>query len=292
MIELVVPFLIFAPRRLRFLGCWLLILLQVIILLTGNYCFFNWLTIALCLLLLDDAALRKLIPKSWRKQSPEEDAPPDASKSSGVTMKEIIVPATPAIPARRCRQWPVWVTLPLALMILLVTVQQVWDTLHGERGTPPWPEWFSKWIPPQSMNTYGLFAMMTTERPEIVIEGSNDEKTWQEYEFKYKPGDLKRRPGFVAPNQPRLDWQMWFAALGDYRQNPWFVHFCRRLLQGTPEVLNLMGKNPFPDAPPRYIRARLYVYRFSDFAERRKEGVWWQRQYEGEYLPPVSRGFA
>ena len=287
-IELGAPFLIFAPRRLRFIGCWLLMLLQVIILLTGNYCFFNLLTLALCLLLLDDAALRKLVPKSWRRQSREENIPPENAKSSGATMKEITVPATPTIPVRCRRQWPVWVTLPLATIIFLVTGQQILDTWNGDRGKPPWPEGISDWLPPQSINTYGLFAMMTTRRPEIIIEGSNDGKAWKEYGFKYKPGDLKRAPGFVAPHQPRLDWQMWFAALGNYRQNPWFVNFCLRLLQGSPDVLKLMGKNPFPDAPPRYIRARLYEYQFSNYQQRGKEGVWWQRKYEGEYLPAVS----
>src|SRR5262249_14638557 len=133
-----------------------------------------------------------------------------------------------------------------------------------------------------------LFAVMTTTRPEIIVEGSNDGQTWLPYTFKYKPGDPKRRPQFVAPHQPRLDWQMWFAALGAYRENPWFVNFCVRLLQGSPEVLRLLESNPFPNAPPRYVRAMVYDYRFSNIAERRKEGVWWKREFKGEYLPPVS----
>jgi lipase maturation factor 1 len=287
-IELVVPFFIFLPRRLRLTGCALLVSLQVIILLTGNYCFFNWLTIVLCLLLLDDAALRQLIPKKWRETPPDESPTSKKDKASGAALKEIHVPASPVIPGRRGGRWPIWITLPLALIILLVTAQQVWEVAHGERGKEPWPNWLSERMPPESVNRYGLFAMMTTSRPEIVIEGSNDGKTWKEYEFKYKPGDLKRPPGFVAPHQPRLDWQMWFAALGNYRQNPWFVNFCFRLLEGSPDVLKLVGKNPFPGAPPKYIRARLYDYRFSDFKERRTDGIWWQRKYEGEYLPAFS----
>ena len=129
---------------------------------------------------------------------------------------------------------------------------------------------------------------MTTERREIIVEGSNDGVNWLPYEFKYKPGDVNRRPAFVAPHQPRLDWQMWFAALGDYRQNPWFMDFCERLLQGSPEVLALLEKNPFPDHPPRYIRAELYDYHFTDLAERRATGAWWKREFIGEYLPPIS----
>src|SRR5262249_49316482 len=132
--------------------------------------------------------------------------------------------------------------------------------------------------PFRSFNSYGLFAAMTTSRQEIIIEGSNDGANWQAYEFKYKPGDLKRRPAFVAPHQPRLDWQMWFAALGDYRQSPWIVNLCVRLLQGSPQALGLMGKNPFPKAPPKYIRALIYDYRFTDIAVRRSTGDWWQHR--------------
>jgi hypothetical protein len=129
---------------------------------------------------------------------------------------------------------------------------------------------------------------MTTTRPEIIVEGSNDGKNWLPYEFKYKPGDPKRPPRFVAPHQPRLDWQMWFAALGTYRENRWFIHFCQRLLQGSPEVLELLKGNPFPNAPPRYVRAMLYEYHFSDFHSRRAEGIWWRRELKGEYCPVLS----
>jgi hypothetical protein len=115
---------------------------------------------------------------------------------------------------------------------------------------------------------------MTTDRREIVFEGSNDGVNWLPYEFKYKPGDVNHRPGFVAPFQPRLDWQMWFAALGNARQNPWFVNFCEPLLQGSPDVLALLAKNPFPGHPPRYVRAEFYDYHFTNFAERRAAGAW------------------
>src|SRR5206468_11140612 len=109
----------------------------------------------------------------------------------------------------------------------------------------------------------------TNPRREIIVEGSNDGVTWLAYEFKYKPGDVNRRPGFVAPLQPRLDWQMWFAALSSFRDNPWLVNFCVRLLQGSPDVLALLEQNPFPQKPPRYIRAVIYEYHFTNLAERR-----------------------
>jgi hypothetical protein len=146
-----------------------------------------------------------------------------------------------------------------------------------------------RWLYPlRSCNSYGLFANMTRPRYEIIIEGSNDGRTWFEYEFKYKPGDVKRRPGFVAPHQPRLDWQMWFAALERVEQNPWLVNACFRLLQGAPEVQGLIERNPFPTTPPRYIRALLYEYHFTTFEERRKTSAWWKREIKGTYMPAIS----
>jgi len=179
--------------------------------------------------------------------------------------------------------------LPLAAMILFVSMPEVWAILHGTRAISGPPGKVANWLSPfSSVNRYGLFSVMTTNRFEIVVEGSNDGKTWKTYDFKYKAGDLKRRPMFVEPHQPRLDWQMWFAALGDYQENPWFIEFCRRLLEGSPDVLKLLANNPFPNAPPRYIRAMLYEYHFSNFKQRREQGVWWTRELKGEYLPPAS----
>jgi hypothetical protein len=146
--------------------------------------------------------------------------------------------------------------------------------------------------PFRTINSYGLFAIMTTSRPEIIIEGSMDGRTWLAYEFRHKAGDVRRRPSFVAPHQPRLDWQMWFAALGSARSNPWFGSFCFRLLQGKSEVLELLEKNPFPDRPPRYIRATGYEYHFTTTAEREKDGAWWKREKTGEYYPSHSLGGA
>jgi hypothetical protein len=146
-----------------------------------------------------------------------------------------------------------------------------------------------EWLQPlRAVNSYGLFAVMTTTRNEIIVEGSDDGVNWLAYEFKYKPGDVNRRPEFIEPFQPRLDWQMWFAALGNYEQNPWFWNFCERLLQGSPEVLALLEKNPFPKHPPRFVRAEFYEYHFTSAAERRASGAWWKREFVGEYLPMVS----
>jgi hypothetical protein len=187
------------------------------------------------------------------------------------------------------RRWPKAVIIPLAIVVVVVSLFQM-AAMFGTRSGL----WFraafldAQIAPFRSVNDYGLFAVMTTTRNEIIVEGSDDGVTWLPYEFKYKPGDVSRRPGFVEPFQPRLDWQMWFAALGDYRQNPWFVNFCARLLQGSPEVLALLAHNPFPNRPPRYMRAELYEYHFTNLQEHHASGTWWRREWVGEYLPAFS----
>jgi lipase maturation factor 1 len=268
-IELGAPFLIFTPRRLRFAGGAAIAFLQILILLTGNYTFFNWLTLALCLLLLDDFALAKIVPQKFMRL---------------FTLNPQLSTLNPRSP-----RWPRAILVPLAVIILSVDFLQV-SLAMGRQ-----PFWLlpaaaadSLLLPLRTVNGYGLFAVMTTSRREIVVEGSSDGVNWLPYEFKYKPGDINRRPGFVAPFQPRLDWQMWFAALGDYRQNPWFVEFGEKLLQGSPDVLALLAKNPFPGKPPRYLRAEFYEYRFTSAAERRAASAWWKREFIGEYLPPLS----
>jgi hypothetical protein len=177
----------------------------------------------------------------------------------------------------------------LAAVYLLVSGAETAARLFRVRDLP-WPvAGLLRLISPlRTINSYGLFAVMTTRRPEIVIEGSDDGGTWLAYEFKWKPGDLTRRPAFVAPHQPRLDWQMWFAALGDCRGNPWLVNFLGRLLEGAPEALALLEKNPFPGRPPSRIRAVLYEYSFTDLATRRATGEWWRRERKGLYCPELS----
>jgi lipase maturation factor 1 len=290
-IELGVPFLIFAPRRLRFFGCGLLALLQLCILLTGNYCFFNLLTLALCLLLLDDALLRKLFPRRRRQRwFPQSELNLMAGPETGEkALGEIQVPPAPMFDLANVRNWPQGIIATITIVILLLSVTQVVGMLvRAESWPAPLALLDGCMKPFRSVNTYGLFAVMTTSREEIILEGSNDGKTWVPYEFKYKPGDPHRRPSFVAPYQPRLDWQMWFAALGNYQQNRWLVNCCIRLLQGSPEVLELLGHNPFPNTPPRYIHAVVYDYHFSNWQARREQGIWWRRELKGEYLPVIS----
>jgi predicted DCC family thiol-disulfide oxidoreductase YuxK/heme exporter protein D len=262
-IELGAPLLIFFPRRLRFAGCSALVLLQLAIAATGNYCFFNWLTLALCTLLLDDAVIAAVCDR--RKHLPSQTAIID----------------------RRYRHLR-WLAAPFVAVYVLICVVQIVGSFRVPVNWPtPVHTVYAAASSLRSINSYGLFAVMTTSRHEIVLEGSDDGIDWRPYEFKYKPGDLSRRPGFVAPHQPRLDWQMWFAALGRYQQNPWFINFCVGLLQGRPEVLALLKTNPFL-TPPRYIRAVVYDYHFTDAATRQATGQWWHREFIGSYCPVLS----
>jgi hypothetical protein len=239
--EVIVPFLFFAPRRLRLAGAWITILLQLLILITGNYTFFNLLTIVLTLFL-------------------------------------FVEPAR----VRRTR-WHQAVSIAVAAFIGVTSAMLVLD-LFSVNLPPGGGALLHTVAPLRIVNTYGLFTVMTVMRPEIQVEGSSDGERWLAYEFPFKPGDVLRAPPVVAPYQPRLDWQMWFAALGTYQENRWFSNFMIRLLEGEPAVLRLMRYNPFPNAPPKYIRARIFLYHFTNFGER----PWWRREAEGLYFPAVS----
>jgi hypothetical protein len=264
-IELAVPWLFLAPQPLCAIGGVITIGFMLVIAATGNYCFFNLLTVALCLLLVDDQQWLALT--GMLGVQPKLAGPPSA------------LPA--GLEAA---------LLPLAALILFLTFDRFSRTCRREIR---WPRPLAKLrdaLQPFCLaNSYGLFSIMTTTRPEIIIEGSNDGKTWLAYEFKWKPGDVKRAPGFVAPHQPRLDWQMWFASLSEYRANPWFKSFLGCLHRGEPAVLALMEKNPFPEQPPRFLRATLYDYRFTDFKTHHESGAWWQREKQWLYAPVLAK---
>ncbi len=260
-VELALPFLIFCPRRPRFAAAFGILLLESCILLTGNYNWFNLQTMLLCLVLFDDDALRAILPQraaarlaAWAPRSP-----PGRAGAVGAG----------------------------ALAVLLVFSSLVeMDVRFG--GSPPAAlRAVDGFIEPLHLvSSYGLFAVMTTRRNEIVIEGSSDGREWREYEFRYKPGDVARRPPWNIPHQPRLDWQMWFAALDDPRRLRWFWLFLERLLHNEPAVVALLAGNPFPDEPPLYIRARFYDYTYTG-APARARGRWWERRLLGLYFPAV-----
>jgi hypothetical protein len=259
-VELILPFLIFCPRRLRFCAAFGILLLQSCILLTGNYNWFNLQTVLLCLLLFDDAALRKCLPQRLVRLLSRRVRQPS---SNSVTVMV-----------------GVW-----GLVLVFLSLVEM-DLRFG--GSPPIAlrEMDQLIEPLRMVSSYGLFSVMTTERNEIIIEGSDDGAVWREYEFRYKPGDVSRRPPWNIPHQPRLDWQMWFAALDDPRRLNWFPHFLERLLQNEPTVTALLQKNPFADKAPQYIRAQFYDYTFSS-GEEMRQGLWWQRRSVGLYFPVV-----
>ncbi|HET9870346.1 MAG TPA: lipase maturation factor family protein, partial [bacterium] len=257
-VELGAPLLLIGPRRFRAYAFPPLALLQVLIALTGNYCFFNLLALGLCFFALEDAA--------WPARARAWFAP---RAGRGVFP-------------------PVWARALLLAPLLLISAAQFAGLLGLRwpgRVLAPLEEAAA---PFRSVNPYGLFAVMTTRRFEITVEGSDDGAHWKAYGFQDKPGDLSRAPRWVAPLQPRLDWQMWFAALGPAEESPWLKAFLTRLLQGSPQVTALLGDDPFPDAPPRSIRAEIAEYRFTDAAERARTGDWWERGEPQLYVPAFS----
>ena len=259
-IELVVPFLLFGPWRARRIAAALLALLQVGILSTGSYGFFNVLTLVLCIAALDDGALRWLrVPGGG-----EHGLPPAARSRAGTVAFTgfAIGYAVLALSqdARRLTRW----SPPAPVSTVLEAVESF-----------------------RSINTYGLFAVMTTQREEIVIEGSDDGQTWREYLLRWRPGPVDERPRVAAPHMPRLDWQMWFAALSTCRDNPWLLRLQDALLRGDPQVRDFFREGSLPEAPPRYVRTRRFDYRFTDVATLRATGAWWTRQELGPYCPPL-----
>ncbi len=253
--ERYVPFLAFGPRNLRRAGFVLLALLQAGIAATGNYAFFNLISAALALWLLDDPALS---PRLAERQ-PRLGARPHFARRV-VTAALGVAIADTAVVQHRVR--------------------------YGHRFPPARARRLARYVQPlASVNTYGLFSVMTTRRDEIVVEASMDGVNWAEYELPYKPGRVDERPRWVAPHQPRLDWQMWFAALG--APPAWFVRFLVRLLQASPDVLGLLESAPF-SGPPRYVRASIDEYRMTTRRERASSGAWWKRGERRPYFPAIA----
>jgi len=243
----------------------LLIFLQLAIAITGNYCFFNLLTIALCLLLIDDS----MVGRDRR-----------ARRRFGYG-----APGGRALPQQLC----VYTGIIVTIVTLPINAWLIFSAFKPLSRPPRvLANVYERLEAFRIVNGYGLFRVMTIDRGEIILEGSADGIEWLPYEFKWKPGNVKRAPGWCAPHQPRLDWQMWFAALGMPRENPWFVALIFRLLQGSHDVNGLLANDPFADKPPRYIRSLFYRYRFTTMDELYQTGEWWKREELREYLPTLS----
>jgi lipase maturation factor 1 len=260
-IECVVPFGAFAPRRIRRVAFGLLATLQTLIALTGNYGFFNVLSVVLAVWLLDDDALPRALGGGAR-----------------------------ATRRTRPARWSsrLLVAAGAALLMGVAVIEHV--NRYGRPKRRPFIDRVVGWLAPlRSITAYGLFSVMTRQRPEIVIEGSNDGEHWLPYELRYKPGDPQRPSRFVAPHQPRLDWQMWFAAIESPPE--WFFRLLVRLLEGEPEVLRLLDtqRSPFMDHPPKYIQAILYDYRMAPRGRGRmgERRVRWERRRLRTYVRPL-----
>jgi hypothetical protein len=266
-IELVGPFAVFLParfRRIRLIACVSMILLQVAIGVTGNYGFFNLLAIVLYLALLDDRMLHRLSFLQREKAKP-------LPEPKGWRLTTSVA------------------AIAIAFLSLLSFIREMQTTAATRAEiNSSWAGTMLSWVSPfRSISGYGLFRVMTTERPEIVIEVSSEGREWKEYEFRWKAGDPKRRPRFVEPHMPRLDWQMWFAALDPIGAQYWLERLVQRILAGEPVVGRLLGPNPLAE-PPRFARLAYYNYRFTTRAERAETGAWWKRTFVGYLSEPIA----
>lgn len=259
-VELLAVLFIFGPKRLPALAAAVLIPWFALVSLTGNHAFLNLLAIALCLLLVDDDTWRRL-----RRRRQTSGTPPPLRLAPG------------------------WRVLPHGMVLALVSTLSVLSALSdwlpaSWLGGPP-RALLRAVAPLRSFNSYGMFASMTRTRREIIIEGTLDGRQWHPYEFRWKPGNIRRAPALVAPYQPRLDWQMWFAALPGQEPPEWFDTLLERLLENDPAVLSLLDENPFGLWPPRQVRASLFEYHFTSREERERTGHWWWRRKLETYAP-------
>jgi hypothetical protein len=258
-VELVVPWFSFGPRAARYIAGALLVTFQIFLIVSGNLSFLNYLTIIPFLACFDDTLLRHFLPDAIvrrAERAAQDSQPSRISNAVAVALSVILI----------------WLSIPTVLN--LVSGRQLMNYSFDALDL---------------VNTYGAFGTVGRERDEIIFEGTADplitgDTKWKEYEFKAKPSDPNRRPPFVAPYQPRIDWQIWFAAMASPGDYPWTLHFVWKLLHNDPGTLSLLANNPFPDTPPHYIRARLYRYRFAPIGEK----AWWKREAVGEWLPAVS----
>ncbi len=253
-IELIAPWFLFAPwRRVRILTGLLMLYFQLTLIVSGNLSWLNYVTLALCIPCFDDQFLSRFIRIHHSKPTTSSLA------------HRIAVGA-------------------LTALVLLLSIRPTLNLFSREQAMN------ASFEPLHLVNTYGAFGSISRDRYEIILEGTDaavpsDDAIWRAYEFKGKPGDPHRRPPFVSPWHWKLDWQMWFAAMSDYRYHPWILNLVSKLLANDPHTLGLLANNPFPNTRPKFIRADLYLYHFTD---NRTDGNWWKREKVARYLPPLS----
>jgi predicted DCC family thiol-disulfide oxidoreductase YuxK len=261
-IELLLPWLIFMPRRLRFVAAFGFLILQTAITLTGNYYFLNLLTMFVCLFLFDDQALARVLPARLVAQVRYRLPEPGRLATAAAAV--------------------------LGSVVLVVNLAFIWQRIDARPLSGPLATLADTTSRFGVTNFYGFFGVMNTVRREIIIEGSLDGEHWRAYPFRYKPGDVHRCPRWSIPYHPRLDWTLWFAASESPYRNAWFADLLYRLLQAEPPVLALFADDPFSGERPALVRANLFQYRFTTFAERAATGDCWVRKALGPYVPPVG----
>jgi hypothetical protein len=277
--ELGLVWMLFLPRRWRIVCFFIVTPWQIGVIVTANYTFLNYLVLALGVLLLDDRIMLRCLPANVKERT--------ARATSGEA----------TVPSAQSEGWreklrPKWLVLKLVVSGVMLTwifyattAELIWMFVRAPLPKLP----VIALEPFRIANQYGLFAVMTRGRYEIEFQGSKDGQNWTPYPFRYKPQDLNEPPGIYAPYQPRLDWNLWFASLGNWREYPIVPNTEVRLLGNDKDVLALFAGNPFPQEPPRQIRAVLWQYWFTSMAEKRATGMWWRRQWLGLYGPTLER---
>ncbi|XP_065900039.1 lipase maturation factor 1-like [Dysidea avara] len=268
-VELVAPLLLFLPRPFNIAGGLIQISFQVILIVSGNLSFLNWLTILPSIFCLDDAFLSCLFSMDTKR------------RVVGIKRSEQKGHHPWGYYVRHVSGWM------LALLLGYLSVPVVMNLFSSRQLMN------TSFDPLRIVNTYGAFGSVTKQRTEVIIEGSRENagggQTWLEYEFKCKPGNVTRRPCWISPYHYRLDWLMWFAAFQRYQHNPWLIHLVAKLLKGDKDVISLLSHDPFPNIPPRFIRARHYLYHYaSPGSSEAMKGQWWTRELIGDYLPIVT----
>ena len=255
-VELLAPFGLLLTAPFRIVAGILTAIFQIILIISGNLSWLNWLTLVLCIPCFDDRIWRRMIPQQWLPTIPT-----DMGFSVLATGTQ-------------------WGLIGLGVLVAVLSIQPIQNLLSSQQRMN------TSYDPFHLVNSYGAFGSVGKERFECVIKGSHDPSSndWQEYGFPAKPGPVMRRHPIIAPYQPRLDWQIWFAAMGNINHNPWLVHLVAKLLKNDPTIQPLIGHNPFKSKPPTAIKIDLYRYTFAPKGTPAK----WQRQFVGPYLPPIT----
>ena len=281
--ELGLIWVILLPRRFRIALFFIVTSWEAGVITTANYCFLNYLVLSLGILLLDDGFLARFAPKRWKEPlavlqpaAPAQEPAPASPAKTGI-VQALLRPQFSAFKLAISALMLTWI-------FYVTSVELLWMLLpHFPLPTTP----IMALEPFRIANQYGLFAVMTRGRYEIEFQGSNDGQNWTAYSFRYKPQKLNEAPGIYAPYQPRFDWNLWFASLGTWRNNSIVPNTEVRLLTNDKDVLGLFAGNPFPQSPPKQVRAVLWQYWFTTMAEKRQTGNWWRREFLGLYAPTL-----